>query len=162
MIDVLCDPESQKIRHPGLRALFDYWSERCGAGRLPARRDIDPVDIPDLLPHLMLIDVVSPGSSSAAPPPGLRYRLVGTALVKRMGRDTTGQTVMEGHVGIDWEKSLSDYSYVIERRRPCLRHNQGVGKARRTYASQRLLLPLAADGRCVDMILAGVFWNDAG
>src|SRR3546814_15629289 len=41
-----------------LRRLYDYWCGRCPAGALPARRDIDPLDIPDLLPNLFLLDVI--------------------------------------------------------------------------------------------------------
>src|SRR3546814_12327327 len=41
-----------------LRRLYDYWCGRCPEGALPARRDIDPLDIPDLLPNLFLLDVI--------------------------------------------------------------------------------------------------------
>lgn len=156
MADVLRDPKPQAIDHPALRALFDYWSARRGGAGLPARRDIDPLDIPALLPHLMLIDV----QSAAAHTPELRFRLVGTALVRHFGRDTTGLPVEEGYMGSDWGKILPDYRYVISRRRPCLRHNRGVGRDRRSFDYKRLLLPLAADGDAVDMILAGAFWRE--
>ena len=164
MADVLRDPAPQAIDHPALRALFDYWSGRRDGSGLPARRDIDPLDIPQLLPHLMLIDVTLPGQVPAKRSgdcvPELRYRLVGTALVRHMGRDTTGLTVGEAYIGTDWEKIHEDYLYVVSRGRPCLRHNQGVGKDSRTFDYQRLLLPLASDGGCVDMILAAAFWRD--
>jgi hypothetical protein len=150
MADVLRDPKPQAIHHPALRSLFDYWSGRRNGACLPARRDIDPLDIPELLPHLMLIDV--------EPSAELRFRLVGTALVRHLGRDTTGLAVSEGYFGTEWEKIQEDYRYVIAKRRPCLRHNQGVGRDRRTFDYQRLLLPLAADGAEVDMILAAAFW----
>lgn len=156
MSHVQRDPKPQAIDHPALRALFDYWSGRCGGACLPARRDIDPLDIPELLPHLMLIDV----DSAQAPAPDLRFRLVGTALVRHFGRDTTGLPVEEAYMGRDWEKILSDYRYVISRRRPCLRHNLGIGRDRKTFDYQRLLLPLAADGESVDMILAGAYWRE--
>jgi len=152
MADVLRDPKPQAIDHPALRALFDYWSGRCNGACLPARRDIDPLDIPALLPHLMLIDV--------EPSAVLRFRLVGTALVRHLGRDTTGLTVAEGYLGADWEQIHEDYRYVIAKRRPCLRHNQGVDRHRRTFDYQRLLLPLATDGASVDMILAGALWRE--
>ncbi len=50
---------------------------------MPARRDIDPVEVPTLLPHLQLIEIVAGGR--------FRYRLIGTALAEAFGRDYTGQ-----------------------------------------------------------------------
>src|SRR3546814_2463406 len=41
-----------------LRRLYEYWCSRCQGGALPSRRDIDPLDIPDLLPNLFLLDVI--------------------------------------------------------------------------------------------------------
>lgn len=158
MADVLYDPEPQRIGHAGLHGLHDYWAARGRDGRLPARRDIDPVDIPDLLPQLMLIDVARAGDPASP----LQFRLVGTALVRRFGRDFTGQPVAEASFGADWENTRKDYGYVIGKGRPCLRHNRGVGLDRRTYEYWCLLLPLAGDGCSVDMLLAGVTWLDAG
>ena len=154
LADVVYDPEPQTIEHTGLRALYDYWDGRRSGGGLPGRQDLDPLDIPALLPHLMLIDVVAPES--------LRFRLVGTALVGRWGRDTTGLSAEHGYPGGDWEQILSDYRYVIGERRPCLRHNAVSDSQGNRHAHQRLVLPLARDGKSVDMILAAAFWFDAG
>ena len=41
-----------------LRRLYDYWRSLCRGGRLPSRRDIDPLDIPDLLSNIFLLDVI--------------------------------------------------------------------------------------------------------
>jgi len=153
MLDVIHDPPPQAIEHPGLQALHGYWSGRCAEQRLPGRGDLDPLDIPELLPNLMLIDVT-------ARPLRLTYRLVGTALVGRLGRDTTGLSVEDGYLGDDWEKILPDYLYVIGEGRPCLRFNKARDAQGRCFAYQRLLLPLARDGRLVDMILAAAFWAD--
>lgn len=154
MTDVLRDPERQEIAHPGLRALYDYWDERRSGRRMPGRKDLDPLDVPKLLPNLMLIDVV-------AVPFRMAYRLVGTALVERMGRDATGLSVEEAYLGGDWEKILRDCRFVIEKGLPCLRQNNAVDAKGRQLAYQRLLLPLASGGERVDMILAGAYWGDA-
>lgn len=152
MADVVHDPAPQLIDHPGLRALYDYWDGCRAGGRLPGRQHIDPLHIPELLPNLMLFDVAAPDD--------LRYRLVGTALVARLGRDTTGLPVRDGYLGKDWERILPDYLYVINERRPCLRWNEVLGPRARRLAYLRLLLPLARDGARVDMLLAGAYWLD--
>jgi hypothetical protein len=51
---------------------------------MPARRDIDPIEMgPKLLPHLMLCELSDHADR-------IRFRLVGTFLVKRLGFDPTG------------------------------------------------------------------------
>ena len=152
MVDVVHDPAPQAIDHPGLRALYDYWDGSREGDRLPGRQHLDPLDIPDLLPNIMLVDVKSAED--------LRYRLVGTAVAGRMGRDTTGLRVQDGYLGKDWEIILPDYFYVIQERRPCLRWHALAGPRGKRFGYQRLLLPLARDGQRVDMLLAGLFWLD--
>jgi PAS domain len=62
---------------------YEYWL-RKGAGRaMPARADIDPLDIPQLLANVFLIDVV-PGT-----PRRFRFRLVGTRITELEGEMTT-------------------------------------------------------------------------
>ena len=150
MVDVVHDPTPQKIEHPGLRALYEYW-ERCRpVDGLPGRQHLDPLDIPGLLPNLLLIDVLSSDN--------FRYRLVGTALSRRVGRDTTGLSIVEAYPDDDWEEIHPDYLYVLDKQKPCLRWTAVTDSRGKSQAYQRLLLPLAGDGRNVDMILAAAYW----
>jgi hypothetical protein len=64
--------------------LFAYWLSKRGSRAMPARRDINPADIPRLLPFLVLVEKVD-GE--------LRYRLVGSAIARAVGYDPTGRTV---------------------------------------------------------------------
>ncbi|HVJ41102.1 MAG TPA: PAS domain-containing protein [Dongiaceae bacterium] len=63
---------------PALR----YWKS-LGGNRLPSRRDIDPVDIPELLQNVMLLDVLDGGAD-------FRYRLAGTAIERNFGAPIKG------------------------------------------------------------------------
>src|SRR3546814_19599704 len=82
-----------------LQRLFDYWDRIRGERAMPSRVDIDPTDIPDLLPDVALFDV-------EWEPLALRYRLVGTAVVtSREGmppRDPPGRRSEERRVGKEW------------------------------------------------------------
>src|SRR3546814_21164581 len=68
---------------PRIRRAWDYWTAKRGDRPMPSRRDIDPAEIPDLLPYLVLTAVLPA-------PPFLRYRLVGTRQVAIRGHDPTG------------------------------------------------------------------------
>jgi hypothetical protein len=70
-----------------LRAAYDYWLDKRQGRLMPSRADIDPVDIPALLPYVMLIDVVEPLN--------FRYRLIGTEARSIMRRNYTGQLFSE-------------------------------------------------------------------
>jgi hypothetical protein len=83
-----------------------------------------------------------------------RYRLVGTGLVRAMGYDMTGQRVASAYAGPDWDALRQDYVYVAGQGRPCLTINDvTLRMTELRYAYARLLMPLASDGRRVDMIL---------
>lgn len=72
-------------RNPILRRGYDFWLQKCAGRPFPDRADLDPAEIKDILPHLTIVEVTGNG-----PVPLFRYRLVGTAVVNAVGRDSTG------------------------------------------------------------------------
>ena len=50
---------------------YSYWRGKVIGDRLPSRSDIDPVDIPKLMPHAVILDV------RREPELDFRYRLIG-------------------------------------------------------------------------------------
>lgn len=148
-LEVYRDPSDRDLKDPRLLRLRRYWLGLRDDGRLPSRDDVDPADLVPVLPLMFLIDVLAPG--------GYRYRLVGTEVVAGMGYDMTGQLVSRAYAGPDWNEVRKDYEFVIEDRRPCLTVNDVVLKpARLRKVYRRLLLPLASDGRNVDVLMGAV------
>jgi PAS domain len=129
--------------------LHRYWRSITPAGGLmPGRQHFDPTDIPSLLPTLRLYDV-------HRDPWRFKYRLVGTELVRIMGRDTTG-TWFHDNPRVKFERRGHDnLVFVAEGRGLCYRRGFPVqivaGKDH--VSSERILLPLARNGRDVDIIL---------
>ena len=63
--------------------LYRYWEAKRGpGGTAPTRRDVDPLEILKLLPHVALVEPT---------PDGYRWRLMGTTIVNDFGRDLTGR-----------------------------------------------------------------------
>ena len=79
--------ETALTLHPLFGPAFNYWQSLCKQG-LPNRRDIDPVDIPDLLANIMLLDVVDGGAD-------FRYRLGGTAVEHNFGASIKGLSLCD-------------------------------------------------------------------
>jgi hypothetical protein len=89
-----------QIASPRIRRLHDYWSARRTAERIvPLRADLDPADLRELLPQLIILEVEQN-------PIRFRYRLVGTRVVDFNKLEFTGRYL--GTVGWDEEQQLVD------------------------------------------------------
>lgn len=142
-----CDPE--------VRELIEYWRSLHPGSTLPGRRHFDPLDNPHLLQNLWLIDV-------SREPLRFRFRLIGTALVNFIGRDCTGMWFDEVYENFSDSglfqclRRCVEYAEPQYRRRPII-----IDASPPNIEAEQVYLPLAADGRNVDMILAmTVFLDD--
>jgi hypothetical protein len=135
-----------------LAQLAAYWRHLVPAG-LPGRRHVDPVGIgPTLLPHVFLADVLDGGAR-------FRWRLIGTHIVSHAGTDDTGQELEATIAPQMRETIIGQYREVVLGRRPLCHRSEFVGRDRRIYRYERLLLPLASDGKAVDMIFGGAVFG---
>ncbi len=131
-----------------LRPVYEYWAARCRRDTLPARDDIDPIDLAPYLPNLCLIDV-----DAASGHRRYRYRLVGTGVVDRMGTDCTGQHFDEVFDADSLATIVARYDSCVDSGQPVHSHESVPIHGREFLRYDRLLLPLAADGRRVDTLL---------
>lgn len=131
-----------------LDRLYRYWWIKR-AGRLaPHRADLNPADIPDLLPIVHLIDV---GWS----PLSFRHRLVGTELVERLERDVTGKVVDGSLYGDATAEIVADLSRIATEIRPYRRRNRAAWHVRDWLVVESVEMPLIDDAGRVAMIFAG-------
>ena len=132
-----------------IRRLLDYWKQKWSRGTLPGRQHIDPLDLPDLLSNMILIDVCRDTA-----PMQFRFRLCGTEIVRITGRDLTGMTLDEALPDgyRDYIRFLDEL--VVSEKTPVFSRTLFHDKANFANAeTSRILLPLAMDGETVDMIL---------
>jgi hypothetical protein len=140
--------------HPKVRAIHDYWrSKHPTGGGLPGRQHIDPIDIPQLLPNIWLIDV-------KRNPYRFRFRLVGTLVVDYVGKDNTGRWFDD--LLPDFDPSV--FIDVVETGKPSWARGRSKMRPEKDYYElERIRLPLASDGKTVDMILSlTVFFDSQG
>ena len=127
--------------------IFDYWYARRGTRAMPARKDIDPLDLRRHLPRLMLMEVLDD-------PFRLRYRLVGTDVVAATGEDRTGRTSDTVAFFGNNPEVMNNYQSVVRDRAPKLiREPFRNFRNNTTYQTDTLMLPLSADGERVDIVL---------
>jgi len=138
------------VADPHLLALLRYWLAKRRTLPLPARRDIDPLEIgPDLLPGLVMTDLLERGTR-------VRFRLVGTAVVKRMGSDPTGR-YLERELRGGWFDAFGSLCRLVyAERAPVYAECEMHWGSGRTMRLASLLLPLTQDGPDPAIALAGL------
>lgn len=131
-----------------LRALYDLWEARRGGRLVPARQDIDVLELRQWLGWLTIMDMIDDGADFV-------YRIFGTSQAAQIGFDLTGRrasTVPQvtqsflGHLRESAAVARPIYGVrVIE-----------VSARGYAYRWQRLILPLTRQGAAIDsfMILA--------
>jgi len=123
-----------------------YWLQKAAGKVMPSRADLDPLDIPQLLANIFLVDVV-PGV-----PRRFRFRLVGTRIAELEGELTNRylDDLIPGPAGAAIGRHYEDATEgLIRIRRETLRWHL---QEREHVNYDVLLLPLSQDGAAVDML----------
>lgn len=132
------------LTHPVLVGLRDYWWEIADGRPMPARRDFEPLDITDILPHVVLFDV-------EGDPPRFKFRLVGTAATERAGVDPTGRYFNDFP---DSEVAIERMVTCVRERRPYFVVDAFVWSDKPSLYYHTLTLPMSGDGEVVDMLVS--------
>lgn len=135
-----------------LRELFDYWSRKRRAAEVPDRADLDPVDVPGTLPHLYLLNVL--------PGPEYEFRLIGTALVSRLGFDPTGRKVRDVIAGNDLDYMNRLFARAVESRRAIYSRSHYRFPPKGYLRVHRIILPLTRGGGDIAMLIVGQVFED--
>lgn len=130
------------------RDLLTYWRGKCRDGKPPSRTDLDPlVEIPHLLKHLFMMDVVGDQ---------FRFRLIGSYIVSRAGRDSTGRWIDEQLMSkpeLDtWQAGLRKVAAAKQPLLAVARPSRGL-----TVEFTALVLPLVDGSGATKMIFGGLF-----
>lgn len=134
------------IRESGARFLHDYWLRKRGERRMPARADIDPLELKPVLGRLLLLDV-------QRAPLDFRYRLAGTKTYHIFGHDLTGLSVRDVRPP-EWSEAIwRSLTQLVETGEPQYVELQFETAARNFRAYRVLRLPLGQNGRDVDQVL---------
>ena len=135
--------------NPRLLDLKTYWDVKRGPRAMPARSDIDPLELRRHMGSLVLVDVL-PGMTD------FRMRLIGSRIVETLGRDSTGKLLSSLKAAdANWWRFCDGLYRAIARRAVTARARGNlrmVGRDFRTFDS--VLLPLDAGDGTVGMILA--------
>jgi hypothetical protein len=126
--------------------IFSYWASKRDGLRLPARQNIHPAHFKRHLPTVSLIDVRND-------PRDYVLRLAGTGLYNVYGREITGRTLGEVYSASAADYWRGELDKVVQERRPAVGVHNFAWRGADHLSILWLRLPLASNGRDVDMIL---------
>jgi hypothetical protein len=136
----------EHVLNPALRLLISYWFDICSGRPMPARRDINPIEIPSVLAQIWLCDYL-PESGR------FRYRLAGEEINDFWGCNLSGKHLDE-IVPAERRASVTNRSRMaidlpaIIHDRACLSLTEEI-----TRNGERIIMPLSDDGRTVNALL---------
>jgi hypothetical protein len=125
-----------------------YWLSRRGERRFPARRDIEPTDIPHLLSGIILLDVFYD-------PLDFEYRLIGGDIVARSGL-IKGKRLREAAQRNPESTVYENYCRMIASGAPQFLRGHAVSLyvPTRKIAVARVHCPLSSDGTVIDKVIS--------
>jgi hypothetical protein len=135
-------------RHPRFQELATYLAAKAPNGKLPGRQHVDPIEIPQLLPYLSLVDVVRDAGALR-----YRFRLVGTDVVAKTAKDVTGKWVEDAFPAEAAAAIIKAYDGVVATRMPHHWANVMAVPGREHIRFERIVFPLASDGETIDMLI---------
>jgi hypothetical protein len=138
----------EEARSAALQQFYAYWEGKRAGRTLPLKAAIDPAEIKDILPYVIIAEVRDQ-------PLRVRYRLVGTEIVKLRGREFTGKWLDE----VQWnpvflDRLLQEYRVLIDERRPLLGADDLYSADGPRVAYEWGMFPLSEDGERVSHCLA--------
>lgn len=131
---------------PNTAAFYRYWESKRRGRMMPARADLDPVEMKNWLPGIILVSVLYD-------PFRLIYRLVGERPVQLRDQNPTGLTIEEGYHGSSLAEVLENYRLVVEEKTLVYDWEHYPSRSGYLQESETLLLPLSSDGEIVDMVI---------
>jgi hypothetical protein len=142
----------QDIANPKLQQLYAYWLGKRGDRIMPARADLDPIDVRFAIGDIILADVID------GTPPRFRIRLHGTNLSERTNFDLTGKMLDDMPAPEFRDLVGRSFRKVVRTREPLhvLADRMLDGRMQRYEA---IVLPLSADGKRVDRLIVGMIYE---
>jgi hypothetical protein len=145
---------SSDISDKRLQRLYEYWIEKQAGRAAPAQRDINPVEISDLLGFINIFDVQDE-------PRDYKVRLNGCEVAEMLGREITGKFCSEVFSGKDADACKAAFDLCVEKCAP-VTVQTSLGFCGKPYRAQMVLaLPLSSDGVGVDMIITAFSYHYA-
>ena len=137
------------LNSEAVRAVVEYWDRKRAGEPAPRSDSFDPLEIPRLLPHVMLKDV-------RQDPWDFRYRVVGSTAREHSRDNWTGKWMSEVPGQDSESRVFRVMRWVAERQEPAIFRPPYVGPHKEFKYCEAAVTPWYGADRLVDRILVAV------
>jgi len=141
--------QASELNSEVVRDAVAYWSSKRTGDGPPDSATFDPVEVPRLLPHLMLKDV-------RRDPWDFRYRVVGTIVREHSRQDWTGKWMSEVEGQGDGSTVFRVMRWVSEEARPAIFRPPYVGPHKEFKYCEAAVMPWSGSDGLVCRVLVAV------
>lgn len=138
--------EDANFQDTSLDQMLSYWRSKCGPDRIPMRADIEPHEIPSVLPDLYLMNVRDGGKD-------FQYRLIGTRIEEFLGVDLTGFWLDEVRPASILDRLLPLYRKAAVDRVPVYSEGRFLSSEAEYLKAKRLYAPLLTESDEVGQLM---------
>ncbi|TNE40054.1 MAG: PAS domain-containing protein [Alphaproteobacteria bacterium] len=142
-----------RIQTPVLIDLINYWGVIRKNRPIPLRQHFNPVDIPQCLRHIILIDVLDER-------PRYYIRLAGSVVNPAFPHAANGQFIENVLHEEDRQEVLAQYERSVKQAAPTYKKSTVKVPSGRRLAYERIILPMSGDGEKVDKLITGINFFD--
>lgn len=136
------------MRHKTTAALYEYWNGLRGSRLAPRRFEIEPGGIGDLLPDTFILERHDAGS--------FPFRLAGTRLCDRFGREFRGQNFLDDWSADDAATLRHRLNTISVQGGAALFLIKGLTQSGKSVTFEAIVLPLIHTQACADRFLGAI------
>ncbi|MEO0359964.1 MAG: PAS domain-containing protein [Pseudomonadota bacterium] len=142
------------MKHPGTRALFDYWTNLRSGRSAPYKAEVSARGIgPVLAGNTFILESLGGGN--------MRFRLAGAALYDVFGLELRGMSALSIMMSDDRERFGALIDAGLRRPCVCLAHLDATNRAGERIALEMMIAPLRSDFDEMNRMLGSVHALDA-
>jgi len=138
------NPRAADCESEIVRQILEYWQYKCRGRKMPARADLDPLEMRGALNQMVMIEI-------HRDPLRFRTRLVGSQQMNRRGFDFSAQWLDELPAG--YRSVVLPRAEAVARRGESVRSRVRKEMDGRLFDYETVWLPLGPDGETASMIM---------
>jgi len=134
------------LQNPRLHALLRYWYKKRGSRMMPSRYDIDPVEIPRLLPIVLLAEIDGDDA---------RIRLMGMEATAGYGSEMRGRSIRDFDLEEFTASWIEAFQMAVKSSEPVVVAGMLIGGSRRRRV-ESVLMPMSDGEGAASHVLGGL------
>ncbi len=140
-----------EAKHADSQKLLAYWRDCAGRGGLKLGRDLPAATVARLMSRLIVFEPIEHGAD-------FRIRLAGTGLIRRFGKDVSGQLLSELYQGGTLKSYVSNLHATLTKNAPLIVEVTITEGPNELFHIEYVFLPVLSYDAKETWVVVGVFY----